>query len=136
MLTPHPGELARLMGIATREIVANPAAVAREAAGSLNAVVVLKGGPTVIGAPDGFVFINSTGNPGMATAGMGDVLTGVIAGLAAQGVSPLDAALAGVYLHGLAGDLAAQMTGQAGLLAGDVLRQVPQALKSFEADVR
>ncbi|MFQ6113913.1 MAG: NAD(P)H-hydrate dehydratase, partial [bacterium] len=81
---------------------------------------------------DGFVFINSTGNPGMATAGMGDVLTGIVAGLVAQGMSPLDGALAGVYLHGLAGDLAKSRTGEAGLIAGDVLRTLPKVMKHFE----
>lgn len=132
VLTPHPGELARLVGKSTKEILKQPIAVARESAQKLKCVVVLKGAPTVVADPDGRIFINSTGNPGMATGGMGDVLTGVIAGLIAQGMSPLHGAVAGVYLHGLAGDLAASESGYAGLIAGDVLHHLPQALKSFE----
>ena len=118
--------------MSTREIVANPIEIAREQARKLNVVLVLKGAPTIIGSPDGHVFINSTGNSGMATAGMGDVLTGAIAGLVAQGMSPLDGALAGVYLHGLAGDISKSELGEAGLLAGDVLGNLPLAVKTFE----
>jgi NAD(P)H-hydrate epimerase len=127
ILTPHPGELSRIIGLSTKEILANPIEIARSTAQKFNVVLILKGAPTIIAAPDGCVFINSTGNPGMATAGMGDVLTGVVAGLVAQGLSPLDGALAGVYLHGYAGDLAKSELGEAGLLAGDVLRYLPQA---------
>ncbi|MFQ5650099.1 MAG: NAD(P)H-hydrate dehydratase [bacterium] len=133
ILTPHPGELSRLAKIGSKEILADPLEVARKVAADLDAVMVLKGAPTVVAAADGQAFVNSTGNPGMATAGMGDVLTGVIAGLAAQGLSPLDAAVAGVYLHGAAGDLAKSKLGEAGLLAGDVLHQLPRAMQQFEA---
>jgi len=129
ILTPHPGELARLLDCDACDILARPVDYAARAADELQAVVVLKTAPTVVAAPDGSTFINTSGNPGMATAGMGDVLTGVIAGLAAQQMSPLQAAVAGVYLHGLAGDLAKESLGEYGLLAGDVLRQVPQAIK-------
>ncbi|MFQ5821833.1 MAG: NAD(P)H-hydrate dehydratase, partial [Candidatus Heimdallarchaeota archaeon] len=101
ILTPHPGELSRIIGSSTKDILANPVEIVKDTAKKLNVILVLKGAPTVVGSPDGYTFINSTGNPGMATAGMGDVLTGVIAGLVAQGMSPLDGALAGVYLHGL-----------------------------------
>lgn len=132
ILTPHPGELSRLINKSSKEIVANPVDIARETARNLNVVLILKGAPTVIAAPDGAVFINSTGNPGLATAGVGDVLTGVVAGLAAQGLSPLDSALAGVYLHGRAGDIAAANMGRVGLIAGDVLKNLPFALKEFE----
>lgn len=132
ILTPHPGELSRIIGVSTKKILANPVEVSRSTAQKLKVVLILKGAPTVIAAPDGFVFINSTGNPGMATAGMGDVLTGVVAGLVAQGMSPLDGALAGVYLHGFAGDLAKSRFGEAGLLAGDVLDCIPRAMKYFE----
>lgn len=132
ILTPHPGELARLIGTTVKEILANPMEVARAAAQKLSVVLVLKGAPTVVASPDGFVFVNATGNPGMATAGMGDVLTGVIAGLAAQGLSPLNAALAGVFVHGMAGDFARAKLGEAGLIAGDVLNELPLVLKEFE----
>lgn len=132
ILTPHPGELSRIIGMSTKEILANPIEVVRATAQKLNVILILKGAPTIVGAPDGCVFINSTGNPGMATAGMGDVLTGVVAGLVAQRMSPLDGALAGVYIHGLAGDLAKSKVGQAGLMAGDVLRNLPFAMKYFE----
>jgi len=133
ILTPHPGELSRLVGISTKEILAAPIEVVREQAQKLNIVLVLKGAPTIIGSPDGYIFINSTGNPGMATAGMGDVLTGAIAGLVAQGMSPLDGALAGVYLHGLSGDISKSELGEAGLLASDVLKNLPLAMRTFEA---
>lgn len=132
ILTPHPGELSRLIGLSTKEILADPIEVVQKHARNLNVILVLKGAPTIIGSPDGYVFINSTGNPGMATAGMGDVLTGVIAGLVAQGMSPLDGALAGVYLHGLAGDISKSKMGEAGLIAGDVLQNLPLAMRSFE----
>jgi len=132
ILTPHPGELSKLVEISTKEILANPIEIVREQAQKLNMILVLKGAPTIIGSPDGYVFINSTGNPGMATAGMGDVLTGAIAGLVAQGMSPLDGALAGVYLHGLAGDISKSELGEAGLLAGDVLGNLALAVKTFE----
>jgi NAD(P)H-hydrate epimerase len=132
ILTPHPGELSRLMGTSTKEILANPVDIARDVAKRLNVILILKGAPTVVGSPDGFTFINSTGNPGMASAGMGDVLTGLVAGLVAQGMSPLDGALAGVFLHGLAGDLAKSKIGEAGLIAGDVLKNIPKVIKHFE----
>jgi NAD(P)H-hydrate epimerase len=91
---------------------------------------VLKGAGTVIATPRGEAFINCTGNPGMATAGTGDVLTGMIGSLLAQGYGPTQAAILGVYLHGLAGDLAAQERGEAGLIAGDVIEKVPEAMKT------
>ena len=134
VLTPHPGELSRLVGRSTKEIVGNPIEAAKEAAEKFNSIVLLKTAPTVIASPDGIIFINSTGNPGMATAGMGDVLTGVVASLIAQGVLPLNAALAAVYLHGVAGDIAESKRGQAGLIARDVLNNLPRALKSITDD--
>ncbi|MCR4437706.1 MAG: NAD(P)H-hydrate dehydratase [bacterium] len=132
VLTPHPGELARLTGQARDAIVANPVDTAREWAGRWGEVLVLKGAPTVVATPEGKVFINSTGNAGMATGGSGDVLTGLITGLLAQGLSPEQAAVAGVYLHGLAGDLARDELGERGMLAGDIMRQVPAALRRTE----
>jgi len=132
IITPHPGELSRLLSISKVEILANPVETAIHAAKSLKVIVVLKGGPTVIANPQGETFINSTGNAGMATAGMGDVLTGIIAGLLAQGAQPFDAAIVGVYLHGAAGDSVKETAGEAGLLAGDVLSAIPSALQQFE----
>lgn len=132
ILTPHPGELSRLTGKTTKDILADPIEVARETAQKWGFVLILKGGPTIIASPDGDVFINPTGNAGMATAGMGDVLTGVVAGLIAQGMSVVDGAVAAVYLHGLAGDFVKAEMGQAGLIAGDVAGHLPSVMKYFE----
>jgi NAD(P)H-hydrate epimerase len=110
ILTPHPGELGRLLGIASTEVQAARLAAARRAAAETGAIVVLKGHRTLIASEAG-VWINPTGNPGMATGGTGDVLTGLLAALLAQGLEPLDAARLGVYLHGLAGDLAVEASG-------------------------
>ena len=93
---------------------------------------MLKGGPSVIAEPNGDLFINSTGNPGLATGGSGDVLTGMIAGLLAQKLSAIDAALTGVYLHGLAGDLAAEDLSEMGMIAGDIGDYLPDAIKQIE----
>ena len=127
VLTPHYGEMARLLQLDVTAVMANPLAVARQAAARLKQVVVLKGAPTVIADPSGRAWINTTGNAGMATAGSGDVLTGLVAGLMAQGLRPLDAARLGVYLHGLSGDLAAAVRTEYCLLAGDLITWLPQA---------
>jgi hydroxyethylthiazole kinase-like uncharacterized protein yjeF len=132
VLTPHPGELSRLLGMPTFKIAADRISVAREIATSWKKVLVLKGGPTIIAVPDGRVFINSTGNAGMATAGSGDVLTGVIAGLLAQGLPAEQAALSGVNIHGLAGDIARDQFGEMGMIAGDILRSIPPAILSLQ----
>ncbi|HQG45318.1 MAG TPA: NAD(P)H-hydrate dehydratase, partial [bacterium] len=129
ILTPHPGELSRLTGLAISAILADPLAAAGAWAKKFGHILVLKGNPTIIAAPDGALFLNATGNPGMATAGSGDVLTGVIAGLLAQGLSPLDAALCGVWLHGAAGDLARDRKGEMGMIAGDLLETLPTAIQ-------
>lgn len=128
-LTPHPGEMARLIGSTVREVQERRLEVARTAASEWQAFVILKGYETVIAAPDGAVWINSTGNPGMATGGTGDVLTGMLAGLTAQfGAQNWPLALGlGVYLHGLAGDLAAEEFGEAPLIATDLIRAIPPA---------
>jgi len=128
VLTPHLGEMARLTGVAVPALEARRIDAAREWAQRWRSVVVLKGAPTVTASPEGQATVNPTGNPGMATAGMGDVLTGAIAALIAQGLAPYDAARLGVYAHGLAGDLAAGERGQYGLSAGDVLESLPLAL--------
>ena len=127
VLTPHPGEMARLTKLDVEAVNADRVGVARQAAGEWGCIVVLKGARTVVAFPDGEIYINTTGNAGMATGGTGDVLTGIIAGLIAQGMSSHDAALAGVYVHGLAGDVAAQ-GGMVGMTALDLLKAVPAAL--------
>jgi hydroxyethylthiazole kinase-like uncharacterized protein yjeF len=132
VLTPHAGELGRLMGMSAADIEGARVDSAREAASRFGCTVVLKGAPTVTAGDDGSVYINSSGNPGMATIGMGDVLTGLIAGLCAQGMSPEDAAFAGVYIHGEGGDRAAARLGQRSLLAHDVLDEIPRTLLSLE----
>lgn len=128
VLTPHPGEMARLIGGTVETLERDRIGIAQQFAQAHNVTLVLKGAPTVIAGGNGEVWINSTGNPGMATGGMGDVLTGLIAGLIAQKISPFDAAVLGVYLHGLAGDIVAESIGLHGLMAGDVLNSVPKAI--------
>jgi NAD(P)H-hydrate epimerase len=133
ILTPHPGEMARLESDATpRTINENRIGTASRFARERGVFVVLKGARTVIAQPDGATAVCPTGNPGMATAGTGDVLTGMIVGLLAQGLAPWEAACAATYLHGHAGDLATAAKGQAGLIAGDVIEQIPHALKSVD----
>jgi len=133
ILTPHIGEMARLTGADPRAIELYRIDVAREWAATWNAVVVLKGAPTVTADPGGHATVNPTGNPGLATAGTGDVLCGVIAALVGQGLAPYDAARLGVYAHGMAGDLAAAALGQQGMCAGDVIEELPHALKALAA---
>lgn len=128
ILTPHPGEMGRLSGASSHEVKTRRVDLAREFACKFKVILVLKGARTVVADPEGRVFINTTGNPGMATAGTGDVLTGMIAGLSAQGMKPLQAALAGVYLHGCCGDLAARRRGARGLLSRDLIREIPNVL--------
>lgn len=132
IITPHPGEMSRLTGMPVNKIQQDRLAVVEKFSLAWKTVVVLKGVPTLVCSPDGEVYINPTGNPGMASGGSGDVLTGIIAGLLAQGMSPLTASAAGVYLHGMAGDLAAAQKGMMGMLAGDILDVLPQAACSLE----
>lgn len=132
IITPHPGEMARLLGISSGDVQKNRVETALKAAGTFNAVVVLKGASTVTATPGGRVYINSTGNPALAAAGTGDVLTGTIGGLLAQGVDSEKAAVLGVYLHGSAGDITAQEKGWRGVIAGDVLEALPSARKLLE----
>ncbi|MFQ5672695.1 MAG: NAD(P)H-hydrate dehydratase [Nitrospinales bacterium] len=129
VLTPHPKEMARICGKETREILQNRIEAAREPATKNLLCVVLKGARTLIAVPDGTVYVNPTGNPGMATAGSGDVLAGLVAGLAAQGLDPKSACISAVYLHGLAGDMFAAESSQTSLIAGDLLRCLPEAMK-------
>lgn len=126
-LTPHPGEMARLLGVGVGEVERDRIEAARGFATGHGAYVVLKGAGTVIAAPAGDVFVNSTGNPGMASGGTGDVLTGIVGALLGRGLPPLAALQAGVYLHGLAGDLAAERVGEEALIASDVIAALPDA---------
>ncbi len=128
VLTPHPGEMARLIGATVAEVQADRLGVAADFVRRHPVTLVLKGARTIIASKSGVSTINSTGNPGMATAGTGDVLTGMIAGLIAQGHTPERAARLGVYLHGMAGDLAADEIGEVGLLAGDLIHRIPAAI--------
>ena len=129
VITPHPGELARLNGGDANAINADRIGAVRDAARASKCVVVLKGFQTVIAEQDGHVFVNPTGNPGMATGGMGDVLSGIIGALLARGVDPIEAACAGVYLHGVAGDLLKDEFGDTGLAALDLADRIPHAIQ-------
>lgn len=132
ILTPHPGEMARLESGATAQSVnADRIGTASRFASQAGVILVLKGARSVIARPDGRVAICPTGNPGMATAGTGDVLTGMTVGLLAQGLPPWEAACAATYIHGAAGDLAARRLGEAGMLARDVIEQIPYALQAI-----
>jgi NAD(P)H-hydrate epimerase len=130
ILTPHPGEMGRLLGISSAEVQKDRINIASAFAMKHNVVLVLKGAATVVALPDGRVSLNSTGNPGMATGGTGDVLTGMIGGFLAQGHTAAQAARLGVYLHGLAGDFAAGEKGEAAMIAGDLIEKIPEALRT------
>jgi len=132
VLTPHPGEMARL--VPNIAIQSNRIEVAQKTAQRYNIFLALKGARTITASPDGNIFINPTGNPGMATAGAGDVLTGIIAGLISQNIIPVEATKSGVYLHGLAGDLVAAEKGYYGLIAGDILDMIPYAIKHIQEE--
>jgi hydroxyethylthiazole kinase-like uncharacterized protein yjeF len=134
ILTPHAGEAARLWGVDKNEILARPVDFARKAARDLGLTLVLKGAPTVIAGPEGDTFLNPTGNQGLATAGSGDVLTGIIAGLLAQGVGPLEAAASGAYIHGLLGDMLLEEYGYFGFLAGELAEAIPEAMAEIMSE--
>ncbi|HLK11995.1 MAG TPA: NAD(P)H-hydrate dehydratase [Candidatus Binatia bacterium] len=133
VLTPHPGEMARLVGADTATVQADRLGVARRLAAAAGVVVVLKGARTVVASPDGGAVICPTGNPGMASGGTGDVLSGIVGGLLAQGLGPADAAALGVFAHGLAGDTVAARRGEVGLLARDLLAELPPTLAGLQA---
>ncbi len=132
VLTPHPGEMARLLGTTAREVQDRRLETARDFAREYGVVLVLKGAGTVTALPDGRAYINPTGNPGMASGGSGDVLTGIIGGLLAQGMDAGTAAWAGVFIHGLAGDRAAQEKSEVSLLAGDMIEELSNIFKEWE----
>ncbi len=131
ILTPHPGEMARLTGMSTGEVQADRIGVAVESAMRWNKIVVLKGAHTVVAYPDGRAMLSPFANPGLATAGTGDVLAGSIAGLLSQGVSPEDAAAVGVYLHGMAGESVRGRLGDTGMVASDLLPELPLAIRAL-----
>ncbi len=128
VLTPHPGEMGRLLGRTAHEVEADRPAAARAAAAASGAVALLKGSRTLVARPDGALAVNPTGNPAMASGGMGDVLSGIIGALLAQGLDAASAAEVGAWLHGAAGDLGAEEVGPAGLLATDVALRIPRVL--------
>jgi len=131
VLTPHPGEMSRLTGLSVSEIQADRIKVASSFAKEYQVILVLKGASTVIAEPEGKIFINTTGNPGMAGGGMGDVLTGFIASLIAQGISSLDAARMAVFIHGAIGDFIAGKRAETGILASDIAEKIPEFLKTY-----
>lgn len=131
VLTPHPGELSRLINKSPAEINAQRIDICRQYAKAFNCVLVLKGAPTVISNPQGLVYVNPTGNDGLGSGGTGDVLTGIITGLIAQEASLFNAAIAGAYLHGLAADLAVENSTEYDIIAGDILKYIPKAFKAI-----
>ncbi|MBN1825125.1 MAG: NAD(P)H-hydrate dehydratase [Candidatus Eisenbacteria bacterium] len=132
ILTPHLGELEAMTGATREAIVEDRIGFVRRWAERVGAILVLKGNPTLVADPEGYVSLNTTGNPGMATAGSGDVLTGIVAALLGTGLGAADAARLGVWLHGRAGDLAAGRKGEAGMIAGDLVEALPATLHPLE----
>ena len=135
ILTPHPGEMSRLEGPKAEADKDGQDRITRALSfsGKTKTYLVLKGVPTVTATPDGEAFINSSGNPGMATAGTGDVLTGIIASFLAQGLSPADASALGVYMHGYAGDIVADKKGQQSMVASDIINELPGVFRSIKS---
>jgi len=131
VISPHHAEMSRLTGKSVAEIEEDRIDITREFASHYNLVCILKGAPSVIADPSGHVWLNPTGNEGMATAGSGDVLTGLIGALLAQGLMDIDAAVLGCYIHGMAGELACEKLGSFGMIAGDIMRFLPEAFKTL-----
>src|SRR5271169_867652 len=131
VLTPHPGEASRLLDIATATINDDRVSAAKMLAARTGATVLIKGARSVIASPDGDVFVNSTGNPGMSTPGMGDALSGIVGALLGQHLRPLDALALGVFLHGYAADRVATRMGRVGYIAGDLIDELPAALEAL-----
>ena len=132
IITPHPGELSRLLNVSIDEIQNNRVKYAKIASQRFGVITVLKGHNTIISDVKGKIFINSTGNSGMATAGSGDVLTGIITGFIGQGFGVVNSSIAGVFIHGLAGDLAAQNKGKYAMIATDIIEGLPYTIKLWE----
>ncbi len=135
VITPHPGEMARLLDVTIDEVIEKPIEIASEFAKKYGVVVVLKGARTVVADKSGTIYVNVTGNTGMATGGTGDVLTGIITGFIAQGLYVTDAAVLAVYIHGLAGDKIMESKGEYGLLASDVVEGLPYAFRQLETKI-
>jgi NAD(P)H-hydrate epimerase len=133
-LTPHPGEMARMLGVGVDVVQADRLEITRSFGRDHAVALALKGAGTVIGGPDGHVVINPTGNPGMAKGGSGDVLTGIVGALLARGVEVVAALRAGCYVHGLAGDLAAGVKGETAMIAGDIIERLPETLRALAAE--
>ena len=132
IVTPHPGEMGRLIGLSAADVQRDRERIAKEFATRYNTVTVLKGHHTIVANVDGELYVNDTGNPGMASGGMGDILAGMIGGLLAQKLSAFDAARLAVFAHGLAGDLSAEQRGHVGLIASDLLDTIPLALRRYQ----
>lgn len=132
VVTPHPGEMSRLLGISKDEILADPIQAVRDAVKATHAVVVLKGAATLIGSTDDMLYLNHYPNDGMATAGSGDVLAGMIGGLLGQHMDPFQGTLLGIYLHSLAGDFAAQEYGHRSMTAPDIIKSIANAFKDIK----
>ncbi len=132
VITPHPGEFSRLLEVDIKEIQKNRIEYSKYVSKEYNIITVLKGANTIVSNPKEEVYVNTTGNPGMATAGSGDVLTGIIASFIGQGIEVYKASMLGVYCHGLAGDMAKEIKGEYGMIARDILENIPSSIKTIE----
>lgn len=132
VLTPHPGEMSRMTGLTVKEINENRIEVTSKYAKLWNTNIVLKGAGTIISSHLGIIYVNTTGNPGMSTAGSGDVLTGIITAFTSRGIGIVDATRVSVFLHGIAGDRVARKIGEDGLIASDIINEIPRAIKSIK----
>ena len=135
VVTPHPGEMAMLLGITVNEVESNRIDIARSFSREYNCTLVLKGAYTVISSPSGEIYINPTGNPGLSKGGSGDVLAGIISSLIVQGLEPFYAAVCGVYIHGAVGDMCADKISEYGMTASDLLHYLPRYLRRYNADM-
>ena len=131
VITPHPGEFSRLIGKSIKEVQRDRVKYSKYLSEKYNIVTVLKGADTVVSNPKGEVYVNTTGNPGMATAGSGDLLTGIIASFIGQGIDAYKASILGVYCHGLAGDMAKEIRGEYGMIARDILEMIPSSINAI-----
>ena len=132
VITPHMGEFSRLIKLSPEDIKLNKIKYSKNFSAKYNVITVLKGVNTIVASPQGNVYVNRTGNPGMATAGSGDVLTGIILSLLGQGIDEFHSSMLGVYVHGLSGDLAKLSKGEYGMTAGDIMNSIPSILNIME----